>query len=62
MDADMNKDSGGRPVYLCIARKPSAMPITAITVVFGISGEFFPPGACSRAADPRCPCFHCTSA
>ena len=50
VDADLNKDSGGRPVFLCIARKPAAAPVTAVAVVFGIAGEFFPPGdaACGR--------------
>lgn len=43
-DADLNKGSGGRPVFLCVARRPAAAPITAIAVVFGASGEFFPPG------------------
>lgn len=50
IDADLNKSSGGRPIFLCVARNPTAAPVTAVAVVFGASGEFFPPGisqACS---------------
>jgi hypothetical protein len=45
IDADLNKSSGGRPMFLCVARKPATAPVTAIAVVFGATGEFFPPGA-----------------